>query len=300
MRITETDSETLDMFARWPDDTWRESMNCWFSEHGEDAAYRIPYMLNHGLLYWPKVPEFNDPFDGSIQVDVDVRYDLLRERLNILYTNGKLTAEEEAQLGSEYGVDYLSRSPTANQQEHADRTMGIEMCRAATQRLINGSRVLSFSETWDNILMWSHYADSHRGLCLGFCVSRTDRDRFFKNVFYPSEATETSRPTLDFTHEEWQSGNAAAKAIYVKSHDWNYEKEVRFVDPWPGPEYCNLQPLNGSKLTLGEMIYGCRMTRDHRIGVKRIVAFKETYNIEIFNATMNPSHFRVDRERHEA
>jgi len=28
--------------------------------------------------------------------------------------------------------------------------------------------VLCFSRRWNNILMWSHYADGHKGICLGF------------------------------------------------------------------------------------------------------------------------------------
>src|ERR1035441_3016297 len=38
--------------------------------------------------------------------------------------------------------------------------------------------LLCFSEEWNNILLWSHYADQHRGVCLGFDVSgSSDRDR---------------------------------------------------------------------------------------------------------------------------
>jgi len=30
--------------------------------------------------------------------------------------------------------------------------------------------VMCFSSTWKNPVMWSHYADQHRGICLGFEV----------------------------------------------------------------------------------------------------------------------------------
>jgi hypothetical protein len=37
--------------------------------------------------------------------------------------------------------------------------------------------VSCFSESWNSILMWSHYADRHKGICLGFDVpeERTHR-----------------------------------------------------------------------------------------------------------------------------
>jgi hypothetical protein len=28
--------------------------------------------------------------------------------------------------------------------------------------------ILCFSRNWDNLLLWSHYGDSHTGVCLGF------------------------------------------------------------------------------------------------------------------------------------
>src|SRR5262249_27556412 len=37
--------------------------------------------------------------------------------------------------------------------------------------------ILSLSERWDSLLMWSHYADSHRGLAIGL---RTDHGFFQK------------------------------------------------------------------------------------------------------------------------
>src|SRR5271154_5959350 len=37
--------------------------------------------------------------------------------------------------------------------------------------------VLCFNEKWDDILHWSHYADRHRGACLGFDVSGSS-DKF--------------------------------------------------------------------------------------------------------------------------
>src|SRR5438552_5198124 len=31
--------------------------------------------------------------------------------------------------------------------------------------------VLCFSKNWKNPLLWSHYAEKHKGLCLGFDIS---------------------------------------------------------------------------------------------------------------------------------
>lgn len=42
--------------------------------------------------------------------------------------------------------------------------------------------VVSFSKRNDSILMWSHYADSHKGFCIGFHTKIEFRDA--KEVYY--------------------------------------------------------------------------------------------------------------------
>src|SRR6516165_6791682 len=39
------------------------------------------------------------------------------------------------------------------------------------RRIVELHSALCFSKSWNNILMWSHYADKHRGICLGFDVA---------------------------------------------------------------------------------------------------------------------------------
>ena len=43
--------------------------------------------------------------------------------------------------------------------------------------------LLCFSKNWDNPVQWAHYADKHRGLCLGFDVV----DSFLAEVKYKEE-----------------------------------------------------------------------------------------------------------------
>src|SRR5277367_502008 len=45
--------------------------------------------------------------------------------------------------------------------------------------------VLCFSERWNDILQWSHYADRHRGICLGFDVAGDPKK--FGNVHYSNQ-----------------------------------------------------------------------------------------------------------------
>jgi hypothetical protein len=48
------------------------------------------------------------------------------------------------------------------------------------QTLSRDTGLLCFSESWDHLLMWSHYANKHQGICLGFDVD----DKFVARVKY--------------------------------------------------------------------------------------------------------------------
>ncbi len=76
-----------------------------------------------------------------------------------------------------------------------------------------------------NILMWSHYADSHKGMCIEYHFS----DEFIKNsehlirfrrVKYPIEM-----PKLDFDKGSIDTD----LGLLTKTHCWKYENEVRLI-----------------------------------------------------------------------
>jgi len=74
--------------------------------------------------------------------------------------------------------------------------------------------LICFSKHWHNPLLWSHYADKHRGMCLGFDVI----DRSLRPVKYVKE-----RPALKMP----PSKESADELLFTKYRDWKYEEELR-------------------------------------------------------------------------
>lgn len=74
--------------------------------------------------------------------------------------------------------------------------------------------VLCFSKTWQNPLLWSHYADRHRGLCLGFDVSR--------EIFWPVAYVD-DRPKMPTP----PTSEAVQRLLFTKFSHWHYEQEYR-------------------------------------------------------------------------
>ena len=77
--------------------------------------------------------------------------------------------------------------------------------------------LLCFSRTWHNPVLWAHYSESHRGLCLGFEIPEggpTNR----RNVEYVDQLIKLP-DNLDL---EFAEG-----LLFSKYAHWGYEDEVR-------------------------------------------------------------------------
>ena len=82
-----------------------------------------------------------------------------------------------------YGLDNLQRKrlkiATIEQLNDPFEVLGVALQDAAIrdrykklkQGLADYMGLLCFSANWSNPVQWSHYADHHRGICLGFDVS---------------------------------------------------------------------------------------------------------------------------------
>jgi hypothetical protein len=81
--------------------------------------------------------------------------------------------------------------------------------------------VMCFSQVCDDILMWSHYADCHRGMVIEFDAKRFGGD--MDVVEYSTERA-SYNPVFDVEgFEHW------ARVMRRKSRHWSYEKELRLL-----------------------------------------------------------------------
>jgi hypothetical protein len=87
-------------------------------------------------------------------------------------------------------------------------------------QLHDSSGLLCFTKHCQSPLLWSHYADKHRGICLGFDIPddsakaiEYDADRFDFDV----EGCIGTPAAFDLTQ----------RLLYTKFKEWAYEEEVR-------------------------------------------------------------------------
>ncbi len=144
--------------------------------------------------------------------------------------------------------------------------------------------MLCFCPEWHNPVLWSHYADKHAGICLGFDVPGNT----VKPVKYKFRRSQLRRPP---TRDE------ADELLYTKYRDWRYEHELRSWlelkdrDLASGLYFYNLN----EQIRLREIIVGplCKVTK------ARILAALDGYEtrVRIVKGRLAFKTFRVVQDR---
>lgn len=135
-----------------------------------------------------------------------------------------------------------------------------------------------FSKSFKKTLMWSHYADKHSGICLGFNIIPIGLPKFsLLEVNYVDRIV-----PLNYFKKKHV---ALLYWLYTKSKVWEYEEEVRAV----------YQENNGlisfSPKNLREIYYGLRTTREQRDKLNNILSDLK-YSVEkVAVMEINPSTF---------
>lgn len=96
--------------------------------------------------------------------------------------------------------------------------------------------VFSVASKWNCPLMWSHYADHHRGICIEY-NSINHKCPIIEAVNYNK-----SRHVLTSDIEKWIKGSDIVEKeifntfFFSKAPSWEYEKEWRIINPKQGEE----------------------------------------------------------------
>lgn len=154
---------------------------------------------------------------------------------------------------------------------------GNEELQRLFERYVERKVVHCFSECNKNILMWSHYADKHRGLCIGIDETRFLGTGLLSKVTYDNIDPKIKDEILSVSRNNPQeAGEVYEKLITHKHKDWAYEKEQRLIF-----ESRDIS-LPGRTFSLGEdlfkeIYFGCNMPERHKKLIAKIMGDSVTY-----------------------
>jgi len=199
----------------------------------------IKRIFTHNELYFSSPKKFNDPFDSKNPLSYDgsladwEKY--IRNRIDKYVPN--LSAEQKESKIKEFAQKVQSNPDFYNSGKSYIDKMG----------------VFCMTEKKDNILMWSHYADGHKGICLEFQL--ISNNPFFMITHQMHYTFQYSKPNIFKSSKEEQM----QAILLTKSKDWEYEKEWRIINHDNGPGIYNFP----AEFLTG-VILGCSMIKEHK------------------------------------
>lgn len=167
--------------------------------------------LKNAQLYFNAPKNFNDPFDCSTLQNINLTDEKLFE-INKLYLS---IYPEIASSKSILEIPDTIKNSIINsiQQEFKEYQF----------KLLNERGCTCFSEINNNLLMWSHYSDGHKGFCLEFDTSHKPFNKAMK-VEYKKDFPYVD-PMVYLKQEK--NLNVFFEPILTKHQDWEYEQEWR-------------------------------------------------------------------------
>ena len=205
---------------------------------------------------------FNDPYDTLVRYDLDGIKEYVE---SISSSKGLEQLKEFFAQGNDFPKEYKQILPEEFWASLRERVLTISDFSVAERSLENGkqqilslistyfpvislfgkrfSTIACFSEDVRSILMWSHYADSHKGFALEYDFRPTLKHPLPRVGIYPVIYSDERFDASSFltwallTMMGIPAKNpdmvASTKAALYKSKLWEYEKEWRMIDPGP-------------------------------------------------------------------
>lgn len=193
-------------------------------------------MLGEGEIYFSQPAQFNDPFDCSPTVLIDVEVKQLERLWRRLQMNDATNDEVTKRLSHHrYMATEYGSYDDGELGARTYRNFLVDDIDEHVKAHFAGRGVLSLASRWDNPLMWSHYADEHRGLCIEFDTGGHHCERLEPVAYTSTRYLRVS--DLCAWHLD-QSRGAEEKIgrqfFFAKSPRWRYEREWRAISSHAG------------------------------------------------------------------
>jgi len=243
---------------------------------------------------WSAPTKFNDPFDHQTGFVLDVNTNEFARMLTdsierLIFSDIPASSKHLSLFGALIfrlrskrdrlpRDQILKRLHGSSLKSAANLNGSIGQLNAAIQEHLCHARVFCVSERPDNVVMWSHYANEHRGVVFKLrCIDEIDNTLLVarkvtytdKFIAFPSAGNYamhlTGEQPIDIASLCWE-------IAFTKHIDWSYEREWRVHRPLldePSGDGYTIYPENPR---IFEAIYlGCRMEENEAASVIELI-----------------------------
>jgi|AntAceMinimDraft_9_1070365.scaffolds.fasta_scaffold04417_2 hypothetical protein len=214
-------------------------------------VHSLSVLINNKVRF-SKPEALNDPFDIDIDFISPISPDNFVYKMKVLKNNGMISKEQFE--------DYEKYIP-----DHEALNEISEIMNEKFRDDIKKWGVFCMCEHPKNILMWSHYADHHKGFCVKFIRNE-------KSQLGDIEKTRPVNYSCKYPSPDPFSENGMEKLFdelfFTKAKNWEYEKEWRMLNEEGGIEL-----LVPGKITA--IIFGLKMPVQERETIKNILSHRK-------------------------
>lgn len=266
-----------------------------------DSLERLRVPIVYSLLALRSPTEFNDPFDMSARLKIGGTEQQKRTRyegmFDQVFPKGAL-ADREAFVAERLNTPDVNLLPRI-QQSHRDAIkdfgvtcfVGADKADPAKSTQDTAQQDTTQKDTpareypARDVLMWSHYAAEHSGVCLQFDPALDVR------VFTHAVTVDycDHYPVIDWI-VDFREG--IGRAILRKHSRWKYENEHRISIPDAAGKYLRFRPE-----ALRGIILGCRADADVEAALLQLLAERTAAHlprIKLYRAIQNDSRYALD------
>ncbi len=238
-------------------------------------------------IYLASPKDFNDPFDCRITPNLK-----------------SLTKEEEEQ----YIIDMGIANYQVIEEEQRDLELVLKkfefrlrdkdkLQKEYNTLLYNDQDkyygIFSLSRRWNSILMWSHYANCHRGFCIGYWFNKLMKSNNFDKSGYVDYRKDypTIKPRAP-KKDEAMIINFFIET-FTKSDEWTYEEEFRLYKGFfPNIPLPHDRLFNIPDDFIAEVILGINISDDYKAEICDLCKLKK---IPVYQAQKGEYRFEIDR-----
>ncbi|WP_163401536.1 DUF2971 domain-containing protein [Flavobacterium fluviatile] len=223
-------------------------------------------LLINNEIWFSDPYSFNDPFDCNLTIDGNNTPEQIKNYFKIANWNKSRDIDET--------IQQLIATNFQDQEAFQKKINSI------SKQVIGKLGLTCFTQTKDNLLMWAHYTEDHKGICLEFDHSK-DLEFFrpFKKVEY-----DKVYPTYNYYNDK---KNVVGQLMLHKSDHWKYEKEVRLIKKKTGLYTFKPECLTG-------IYFGVRTPNEQIKTIKKLVQGQEKYSqTKFFKGTIDTKDYKI-------
>lgn len=218
--------------------------------------------LFDGDIYFSQSTNLNDPFDCLTYIDEKIYSKHIEEAL-----------KQQFPIMEQNIIQYME-----------NHNFSLEETIAGARDIVS---VACFSENVDSVLMWAHYADSHRGYCIEY-----DTEKLLKPysamifpVYYSNERYDSTDDVIR------RNVNTLLNPYFFKSKVWSYENEWRIALTKSSLNRIDRKADFSNAIT--GIYLGVQSEKEYSQNILRIKSWAKSKNIKCYQMKVNPKGYDI-------